>query len=106
MISFHTPEDQFTPSEKLAVAFTDAANAYIKAHAEFVDTELRKALTKLFGEVPSNEDMAKHLKCFVDHDHVQHFVWTDGEKLKIGEHVDLSNAFLSIAPPKIFNPEN
>lgn len=97
------------PSEYAMLADTQSvAQQIAKLHAEFTDRKIYEALFAKFGYIPTHEDIVAHCQCFVDHENVSHYVWYDGAKpnVPIGEKVDLSQAFLSIAPPEIFNPEN
>ena len=98
MISLVNPEDQFHAPDPTA--------AILKAHMQFTEARIMDALIARFGELPSPEEIRTHCMGATDEDGVTHFVWLD-KKPEVGEHVDLSNALCSIAPPKFtVNPEN
>ena len=98
MISLINPEDQFHAPDPTA--------AIMKAHMQFTEARIMDALIARFGELPSPEEIRAHCMGATDEDGVTHFVWLD-KKPEVGEHVDLSNALCSIAPPKFtVNPEN
>ena len=99
MISLINPEDQF----QLDTA--PIAAQIQKAHMQFTEARLMDALIARFGEPPSREDIAAHCMRVIDHENVSHYVWLD-VKPEVGEHVDMSNVLVSIAPPATFNPEN
>lgn len=86
-------------------SLSNPTTALMKAHSEFTERKLTEALIAKFGKLPSLEDVAKHCVCAYTPDHVAHYFWFDGEKPKLGEKFDLSQALVAIAPPKIFNPE-
>lgn len=97
MISFIHESEQAPWSDKIA-----------KLHAEFTDRKITEALTLMFGQMPSFEDIVAHCQCFIDADNVSHYVWFENGKPAWvnGETVNLSQAFLSIAPPQFGGPMN
>lgn len=97
MISFIHDSEQFFDT-------APAASTIHKAYMQLTETRLMDALIARFGELPSPEDIVAHCMRVIDPENVSHYVWLD-VKPKVGEHVDMSNVLVSIAPPKIFTPE-
>ena len=97
MISFLHPED---------LVLTNPAENLVKHHAQYTNGLILDALMDKFGELPPLEVIAKHCVCVYDENHTAHYVWLDNPDLKVGGQIDMSNLLVSIAPPKLHNPEN
>lgn len=103
MISFLPPENG--PGPILEGELKAVSEQLIRHYSDFIERELTKALLAKFdGKMPTAAQIAKHVICAVDQDHVRHYVWVE-TKPKVGEQLDMSTVLCSIAPPKIFNPE-
>ena len=99
MISFLHPED-------LVLTGPSPVETLIKDHAQLTNKLLLDALIERFGEMPPLEAIAKHVVCVYDEQHTAHYVWLDNPDLKVGAQIDMSGVLVSIAPPKLHNPEN